>query len=194
MAVIPDDYAQANFKFGGTGVPSGAEVTLGLSVAAGSPTPATIGADLIANWMATIATVMPSSIVLEGCLVKFGPNDLGPSAEVSGGGPGTGGGAQTSIAVAILVQKLTAIGGRPGRGRMFIPGAQESEVAPDGTLSGAFVAGLQSELNTFYADMVTNGIPPYLLHSVGSPLTTPTAITSFQVQSVVATQRRRQRR
>lgn len=194
MAVIPVDYAQANMRFGGTGVPSGAEVTFGLNVSAGSPTPATVAADLIANWMATIATVIPSSVVLESCLVKFGPNDLGPSAEVSGGGPGTGGGAQTSIAVAVLVSKITAIGGRPGRGRMYIPGVQESEVAPDGTLSGAFVAGLQSEVDAFLADMVSNAIPMVLLHGETSPVTTPTPVTSLQVASIVATQRRRQRR
>lgn len=194
MAVIPVNFGQANFRFGGSGVPNGAEVTLGFEHSGSIFDPADAALDLVTNWVATIHTVLPASIVLDSVLVKYGPNDLGPSAEQSSGAAGTGGGVQTSIAVAVLVHKVTALGGRPGRGRMFIPGVQESEVDPAGNLTGAFVSGLQTELNSFYSDMVASGIPPYLLHSETSPVATPTAITAFTAAGIVATQRRRQRR
>lgn len=194
MAVIPTGYAQANFRYSGGGLPNGAEWTLGLDISSAIGGPAGVADDLITNYSATIRTVLPAATVLTGVLVKFGPNDLGPSAEVATSVPGTGGGVQTSPAVAILIRKVTAIGGRPGRGRFYLPGVQESEVENTGLLTPAFVAGLQSEVDDFFAELVSSGMPPVLLHSETSPVAVPTPITSFQVDSRVATQRRRQRR
>lgn len=192
--VIPTGFAQANFKYSGGGAPTGAEWTLGLDIGSAVGGPAGVAFDLITNYGATIRTVLPSSCVLTSVLVKFGPNNLGPSAEVSSTVPGTGGGAQTSPSVAALVQKITAIGGRAGRGRFYLPGVQESEVGETGVLTGAFVDGLQDVMEAFYSELVSSGMPPVLLHGDGSPVSTPTPITSFNVDGTVATQRRRQRR
>lgn len=194
MAVIPSGYAQANFRYSTLGYPEGAEWTLGLDIGAALGGPSGVATDLITNYGLTIRTVLPGSTVLTSVLVKFGPNDLGPSAEVAASVPGTGGGVQTSSAVSILVHKNTAIGGRPGRGRIYLPGVQESEVDVAGVLTGAFVTGLQDEFDAFEAELISSGMPPVLLHSAESPVSTPTPITGFQVDSRVATQRRRQRR
>lgn len=194
MAVIPVGYAQANFRYSTLGYPEGAEWTLGLDVSSALGGPSGVATDLITNYGLTIRTVLPGSAVLTSVLVKFGPNDLGPSAEVAASVPGTGGGTQTSPAVAVLVHKVTAIGGRPGRGRFFLPGVQESEVDVAGVLTSAFVDGLQDEVDAFVAELISSGMPPVLLHSETSPVATPTPITSLQVDSRVATQRRRQRR
>jgi hypothetical protein len=194
MAVIPNGFAQANFRYSGGGFPEGAEWTLGLDVSGAIGGPVGVATDLLTNYTATIRTVLPAATVLTSVLVKFGPNDLGPSGEVAGSYPGTGGGVQTSSAVAILVRKVTSIGGRPGRGRFFLPGVQESEVDAAGILTTGFVDGLQDEMDNFYAELVSSAMPPVLLHSETSPLSTPTVITSFQVDARVATQRRRQRR
>lgn len=194
MAVIPAGFAQANFRYTGGQAPTGAEWTLGLDVSSALGGPAGVANDLIVNYGNTIRTVLPAACVLTSVLVKFGPNTTGPSAEVGTTTPGTGGGTPASSAVSILVQKLTALGGRPGRGRLYLPGVQESEVDEAGNLSGAFVDGLQDQFDDFFAELVSSGMPPVLLHSETSPIATPTDVTGFAVQTVVATQRRRQRR
>jgi hypothetical protein len=193
VTVIPSGYAQANFKFGGTGAPNGAEVTLGLELAGVLQTPSGVAADLIANWVATVHTVLPGSITLDSVLVKFGPVATGPSADVAAGDTGTGGGTGTSPNVAILVHKVTPLGGRAGRGRMYIPGVQESEVDTSGNLTTPFVTGINAELATFWSTLNSDDTPPVILHNVGSPLTTPTPITDFNCDPRVATQRRRLR-
>lgn len=194
MAVIPSGFAQANFRYTGGMAPTGAEWTLGLDVSAALGGPAGVAADLGANYAATIRTVLPSAAVLTEVLVKFGPNSTGPAASDFTSYAGTGGGSPTSPAVAIIVKKNTAAGGRTGRGRFFLIGAQESEVGETGVLTSGFIAGLQAELDSFYDELVSSGMPPVLLHSEGSPVTTPTAITSFSCDGTVGTQRRRQRR
>lgn len=194
MAVIPSGFAQANFKIGGGGFPNGAEITLGLDVSGVVLGPSAVASDLIANWGANIDPIVPGTLTLDSVLVKFGPNATGPSAEVPSGNAGSGGGTGTSPAVAWLVHKLTASGGRPGRGRMYMPGVQESEIDTAGNLSAGFVAGAQSAMEDFFDQLGADGTPPVLLHSAASPVSTPTPITGFTVDGVAATQRRRQRR
>jgi hypothetical protein len=49
-------------------------------------------------------------------------------------------------------------------------------------------------LGNFYDDLVGNDYLPVVFHSAGSPITTPTPITSFKTDPLAATQRRRLRR
>ena len=193
MAVIPTGFIQANLKFTGNSSPLGAEVTCGFDATGFVGDVADMAQEIGDQWTASIRTVMPGTVILGSVLVKAGPNETGPSAEVPINSVGSGGGASASPNVAILVSKNTAFGGRAGRGRFYHPGPQESEVDPNGALSGAFVAGMQTEVNDFFGALTTAGLEPVLLHGVGSPLTTPTPITSFTVDGRVATQRRRLR-
>lgn len=193
MALIPAGYIQANLRFSGDSSPNGAEVTLGFDASGYVGDVADMATEIGNEWIASIRTVMPSTVVLASVLVKAGPNATGPAAEVAVSSAGSGGGASASPNVAILVRKNTAAGGRTGRGRFYHPGPQESEVNPNGTLSGAFVSGMQTEVNDFFGALATAGLDSVLLHSETSPVTTPTPITSFTVDSRVATQRRRLR-
>lgn len=106
---------------------------------------------------------------------------------------GTGTGTPLTPNTSVLVKKLTNRGGRKGRGRMFVPGQGVSEIDVDenGVIATSDLAAMQLEWGDFYTAMNAGSCPPYLLHSDGS---TPDPITSFQVQQVVATQRRRLRR
>jgi len=102
-------------------------------------------------------------------------------------------GSAPPVNCAVLVRKSTAMGGRKGRGRMFLPAglAPEGTVDAAGVLQSGTVTGLQGRLNTFRTTMATEGLPLYLLHD--DPAITPNEITSFGVQSKMATQRRRMR-
>lgn len=132
--------------------------------------------------------------------------------------PGTAAGTVFPPNVAIIIRKLTALGGRRGRGRFFLPGMLESFADNAGFVSSSS----QSSLNTAFATYLTalgaaagageKPVIPLLLHnnsstttrSTGGGTTTititegaagpvPTVITGYQCDPKVGTQRRRLR-
>jgi hypothetical protein len=111
---------------------------------------------------------------------------------------------------AALVQKRTAIGGRRGRGRMFIPGvAREDQIDQAGNFLPTFTTFLTERIVAFRDAMAAGNLGLVLLHNdtevVGYSSTTgkpvygpivppaPTPITSLTVAPKAATQRRRMR-
>lgn len=97
---------------------------------------------------------------------------------------------------ACIVRKVTALGGRQGRGRFFFPCLwfDEDQVNQAGVIQAGQVSGLQSYLDEWYDHITTVvGYTIVLFHD-DAGLTTPTEVDSFQAESVIATQRRRLRR
>ena len=100
---------------------------------------------------------------------------------------------------ATLVHKLTARGGRRGRGRFYIPWtATATSTAENGTLLAADITAVQNAVNTWRADVATRVGPLVLLHrpsALGTQRPTtpgpPNDITDMRVDALVATQRRR---
>lgn len=99
---------------------------------------------------------------------------------------------------AVLVRKLSALPGREGKGRMYVPGFAEGGVSPNGVIDSVNLTALQTRWDNFRAgvivtDQVDNMV---VLHSSpqagGTPL--PTPVTNLIVDNVIATQRRRLRR
>jgi hypothetical protein len=101
---------------------------------------------------------------------------------------------------AYLIRKRTDLAGRRGRGRMYVPGVSEADSGATGMVLASAVTAWQTAFNNWFNDLtVTVGnrfYPPAVLHrseGIGvEPL--PTLVTSFVVDSRVATQRRRLRR
>jgi hypothetical protein len=192
--VIPVGFAQVNFLYTGPGVPTGAQWTLGINLEGSAETPTDIANECLAHYeTADFDAVTASGTDLTGILVKFGPDATGPSSQigVSVGGAGAAGG---GAAISWLCRKLTAVGGRAGRGRTYFPGVPESSVEEGGTLNTGQLALMQNSWDLFYTAMAGGTFSPVLLHGEGSPLSAPNLITEFVVDSRVATQRRRQRR
>lgn len=195
MPVIPLNYSQVNLKFTGAAVPRGAEVTFGVANTT-SLSPTGVAACVeealgdFTGWSAFSNLARITSI-----LVKNGPNATGPFVEVPANSGGEGTGQPITPNVAVLVRKTTALGGRAGSGRMYWPGLLEGNVNGAGVLEGHVVAGLQDAFNAFWLSLETLNVPPMLLHGPGSPVSDdfPTVITAFNVDPVVATQRRRLR-
>jgi hypothetical protein len=180
--VIPTGYAQINWQFTGTTLPYGADVTLGVDISSYGGTAADAAADAHTCWVDNIIPRQVSSVTLSNTHVKFGPNAGG------GGNPGI------SPQVAVLIHKTTLFGGHAGRGRMFAPGAMESDVGNNGVLDSGTLGAWQTSVDGLLSDLGTALLIPVLLHGAGSPLSTPSTITDFTVDSTVATQRRRLRR
>lgn len=94
---------------------------------------------------------------------------------------------------AILVRKGTASGGRQGRGRSYWPNVwwAETGISNAGIIESAVLVQIQARLNVWMDELGERNMTPVLLHS--SAELPPYPITSMQVQSLVATQRRRLR-
>ena len=99
-----------------------------------------------------------------------------------------------TVNTAVLINKTTGLGGRRNRGRMFVPPVKPQEAGVDGTglISSIELSTLQGLWDSFYGQMITTGYTPQLFHQT-APFT-PTPVTGFVVQPMVATQRRRMRR
>lgn len=189
--IIPAGFCQVNFVFTGEGAPSGAEITLGLEYNSGD-SPSQVAQDCADAWSAEdLDALYVDALTLSAILVKFGPNSTGPSAELAVSVPGTASGAAVPPNTSMVISKITALGGRKGRGRMFFPGINEGAVSSAGILDGALVSGSDSRWTDFAATLALAGHGCVLLHN---DLTAPTPITEFATQARAATQRRRLRR
>lgn len=100
--------------------------------------------------------------------------------------------------VAYLMRKTTTLGGRAGRGRMFLPGiALQGEFEANGTVSDDKLFDMQTRGNQFFNIMASGNSGAFpdsalvLLHSGATPA--PTTLTGLQAQRKLATQRRRLR-
>lgn len=190
--LIPDSFAQANVRFTGGALPFGAECTFGFTVAEFEGTPADAATTIGDLWADTFGPQQTAMVGVSSVLVKFGPNDTGPSAEVAG--PGSAG-VGTSVVPpnwSVLISKQTASGGRKNKGRMFVPGLAEGSVDNAGVINSAVLPDWQAACDAFFDGMVAADMTLVLLHN--HPDDTPTFLTGLQVQSTGATQRRRMRR
>lgn len=194
MAVIPTGYAQVNWRFTGTSLANPAECTIGIITTGYTSDITHLAEDMYTLFRDTLLGSLASSVNLDSCTVKEGPNDLGPMAVFSDTFVGGQAGAGSSSAVSMLLHKITASGGRANRGRMYLPGCCEANVQPDGSITSTFFSALQSNVADFMAAFTDYAVVPYVLHGPDSPVTTPTQIISITADPVVATQRRRQRR
>ena len=192
---IPAGYGQVNLQFTGDVLPTGAECTFGVDLGS-LPTTLEDLADAVANAynVEQCDSDVVAGVVLSSVLVKAGPNATGPSVVLAVNIPGTASGQSVGPNTAYLLQKNTNFGGRAGRGRMYLPGCSESAVDQNGLLNGSGATVVGGHWNDFAANLATYGTPLVLLHSSGSPLNTPTVITSITCDARVATQRRRNRR
>lgn len=93
-----------------------------------------------------------------------------------------------------LVHKRTGLAGRKGRGRMFFPGVDEASVDNVGVVSSSVVAAWNTALEAWRQEWLgtTPPTPMVLLHT--DPALTPSVVGALQLDSRVATQRRRLRK
>lgn len=116
---------------------------------------------------------------------------------------GTNSAGSPSSNCSMLVHKKTLLAGRHNSGRMFVPPGYLSEtgITPTGALDTGALAGLQSNMNEFFAALTdtstTEGSPPtsflpVLYHAAAGMA--PTLISSLVVDPLLATIRRRMRR
>jgi enamine deaminase RidA (YjgF/YER057c/UK114 family) len=193
--IIPELHAQANIRFTGLALPTGAEITLGLNKELWSQDATAAAVQVLEKFQSTaIRAVISSSVTIDSCKVKFGPNATGPEGTTTNPLPGTASGSTSGPGVAFLVRKVTGFGGRTGRGRFYIPGVTETTHLEGGGIAATAVSQVNTALEAFRTALIAIGLVPTLLHSANSPVTLPRPITGFVTDSKTATQRRRLRR
>lgn len=186
--IIPTGYAQATFIFSGPCVPNGAVITLGCNPV--SSDPVDVAEDFNAAWVSNLDAVTSANLTLASILVKMGPNDTGNFYELPVGTAGNVSGDCDPPNTAWLIHKVTAMGGRKGRGRIYLPGVFSANTANNGAIDGSTLSTLQAAWSGFLGDLDTAGVPLALLHTGSDE---PNGITSLSVDPFVATQRRRLR-
>lgn len=105
---------------------------------------------------------------------------------------GIKGGSTVPPNCAQLVTKVTGLGGRRNRGRMYVPPFADAETNISNTGVLLNLSGLQVLWDFFYDTVIADpGVSTFVLfHSDGTP---STPITGLRVESVMATQRKRMR-
>lgn len=188
---IPAGFGQISVIHTGGGIVGEAMWTIGFDNNA-IDTPADI-----ATFMETFLTganydeLISVSCVVTEILVKLGPDDTGPSHLEPYQLPGAFGGNAGPPNVAALVHKNTALGGRQGRGRLFLPCVAELAMGQNGLLDAAYLTDIQTVFDGMLNTFALGNLPLMLLH--GDALA-PTAITALTADGTFATQRRRLRR
>jgi len=188
--IIPSGFSQHTYLFSGPSLPFGAAVTIGVDHT-GTSSIEQEGQDCRDAWITEVLPLQHVDVQLDGLFVKRGPNATGQSYLAPSTANGTTSGDAMSPNVTALVKKTTALGGRQGRGRMYVPGLIEANVGGGGALAGAFQGNLQDGIDAWAAACVIANCQPMLLHN---DLLSPTEITAFAIDAKVATQRRRLRR
>jgi len=130
-------------------------------------------------------------------VVKEGPSATGAVRESTvNNGPGSDTGSLLPPNCAVLVRKITSLGGRKGRGRFFLAGISSISGTLDS--AGSYSAGAAETIRAAVQDMIDqiessplNG--PFEARLLHSDVTTPTTISGVQVPTKIATQRRRLR-
>jgi len=189
--IIPNGYGQVTHFFSSPGYPVGAAITYGIARADSGLSSADIAAlahdNLGDNWTA----FWSSQTSLVQTLCKFGPNASGESALATGTRTGTGSVDSAPPNTALLIRKNTAVGGRSGRGRLFMVGLADSSVVAGGFIGSGAQTAAQTAADTWFARMTAEDWPMALLHAATSD---PTVVTGLTVQGTAATIRRRLRR
>lgn len=192
--MIPPGFGNARFSWSlaGDDRPMGFSIGLATSGAAGAFQ--TLADDLADDMIADIPPgVRSASYAFKGVVLYVGQDGAPPLIfEAPRNSVGTSDTETLPQNCSVLVHKRTATGGRRGRGRMFVPPFRplENAVGATGVITAAALATIQGWFTTLYGQHTW-----FLLHDNGTLLPpAPTAITSFQVDPIIATQRRRLRR
>lgn len=205
---IPVGYGQATLEWSGASLPRGAATVFGFENLGDLTAPqAAIVIQTVTD--GALMPQMDSGVTLANVRVKLGPDDTGG---VGDSGIGAGGGLSQLAAppnVSWLITKNTNLGGRRGRGRMYLPSIGEVVVGEGGIIDNAAVTAMQTACTDFLGDLETVSCPMVLLHDpptewqlidgqprrvpIAGSVPDPTVVQFLTVSETVATQRRRVR-
>ena len=199
--IIPPGYGEVLVPFKHSSLARSAVITFGLAL---SDVPLVSDLNSITLQMeSSFGPYVDDSVMVGPAVMRVG-QDGGEALVISGTDTFTGnrsGSSALNGGQAVLVHKRTSRGGRRGRGRMYIPWMTADTLVNEiGVLDSTERAALQTAVETWAADVLET--PKFtdfvVLHSPSAPDTEnptvpgePNVITSWVVDPIVGTQRRR---
>lgn len=202
--VIPEGFAEVSVEMRNDADPEPWYITFAIDLATAGGDIELAHATVLAAIGAGIQPSLSTTTTITGVRYKVG-QPSGPPLAVDFAAALDGASAAQRLPqnCAVLVRKATLRAGRPGKGRFFIPSVPEGSVSEIGVLETDYRVTMQDQMDEMWLILnAGTGIPEtspptpmVLLHNSGTPGgVDPTPVTSLQVQSVIATQRRRLRR
>lgn len=196
--IIPPGYALCRLRWRIAGKADEVMSTFGVRLTAGVTNPVTVASDAVQAWIAGwAASTLDNQYNLVGASASIGQDGDPISGDYAfPTGAGTASIATLPVNCALLVRKVTALGGRRNRGRMYVPAGYMGEAAVDelGVIDSATLTAFQTRTTNFLNAITLR--PTFdlmvILHETAPA--TPTAVTDLQVQQVIATQRDRLRK
>jgi len=198
--IIPDGYAQVLVPLKHANLARSAACTFGVNMASWTESDQDLCDAICQAWETAWDEWLDSQVTIGPVVLRVGQSSGDPLTVI---GTTTQAGANTDAQsppnVALLVKKASATGGRRGRGRMYLPWTcQEDAVDEVGNIGGASLSAFQVSASAFYTDLGTgvtgtDPSPMVILHdSSGAGVEPgPSLVTALNVDSRIATQRRR---
>jgi len=208
VLVIPEGFAQVSVRIDLVGFPRPAWITFGVDAGTATTNDALTKVVTAVNDATTIRAVLISGTVgLRRVVMRHnvGGEIFTIETPLTSDGSLTGGTAHPPN-VAVLVHKITAHGGRRGKGRLYFPWAvAEPATTEAGTIGTSQLASFQSAMNAFRTKLSTESVPMQVLHNakkiggagtIGDPaiyesVPAPYPVTALAADALVGTQRRR---
>lgn len=200
--VIPPGFAEARIVMSATGDPRPWTVTLGIDVSDAGGDYEGVADKVRVSYAQSFLIGQSTLVRLDSVELLIG-QDGGDPLTVSSPASSSGGTASAMLPqnCAVLVQKRSGVAGKRNRGRMFIPlMAREAQVDGVGVIDADERDAYQVTADLFLEKLLSDEpgtftpAPPVILHTAGVGVDpTPTPITRFIVDPVIATQRRRLR-
>jgi hypothetical protein len=198
---LPVGYAACRFRWGGDALEEEASFTLHVATTGLTPEQISGAAQTAAyEHLLNFGTSMSNSYNFRGVDVSLSTIEGEPiitegTLNITGGSAGP----VVPPNCALLVSKVTGVGGRRNRGRVYYPPVtlNEDQVSNSGTITPATLLLYQADWDAFLAELELSNIPPVVAHQydpdLGETALTPTPMISFVVSGRIATQRRRLR-
>jgi hypothetical protein len=155
-------------------------------------------ADLLAEalftaWATGVMQGPSEDIIADNCAVVWNKDGTLLEGLFSGSAPGETEAASLPVQVAVLVRKVTGQIGRTNRGRFYIQGLTAAALdTSSANLTTDALANWQGYVTTFLDQVQTTVGNMAILHRDDALL--PTTVNSLEVESLLATQRRRLRK
>jgi len=173
-----------------------------LAVDPTSTNPATVASAVYVAFIAasSLKTLVDSDVVIGPTTAYLGTDGAEDLAGVhTATTVGSAGASAIHQGSAVLLTKLTARGGRRGKGRMYLPwSVAPGNVDETGTIGAGTVTAINAAASTFLSALNSGQVPMMLLHKQhvrkdGSVSIPPAAdaVTGLTVSSLISSQRRR---
>lgn len=200
--VIPPGFASASVEMRASGDPDPWYITFGVDVSVAAGDTEAVFDTISDAWTNSFGPNLAIGMATTAYTLTIGsdgPDNLILRRDVNQ--PGTSDTGKLPQNCALLVRKVSALGGRKNRGRFFVPGVlNEGQVDNVGVIAPALVDAFNVASALMLSNLELGGAtsstpaPMVILHNPGlGSLPVPTPVTDLSVSPVIATQRRRLR-